>query len=297
MALFLAIFTALFALTSASWPNTDVETHTACTTQYGPAKNNSEPWLDYVSTNTYTTSAWSYFGKTELLTLKPSTTTLSATSTSTSYFYPADNWTTTVYTSTYYDTYQSTQTETVSFTTTSTISQVETLTVPALNGFTALASASPSAAKKTNSWEISIPDGWEVHDVYWTTESSSGLPVITASAFEYYGPLPQDYPGYISRRDEPSGQPAKIDCTETVQSNNFYTTSYITLSGPRATFTRSEVVATQTSTFTVHTKPTAPPPTSVYTIEDTLYTGNTTYVTETVTTTQTVSTNTHAPML
>lgn len=290
MALFMAIFTLLFAVTTATWSNTDVETHTACTTQYGPVKNTTELWLDYWSTDSYTTSAWSYFSKTELLTLKPSTTTLSATSTSTSYLYPADNWTTTVYTSTYYDTYQSTQTKTVSSTTTITVSQVETLTVPALDGFVAVASAYPSAAKKTNSWEYSVPDGWEVHDVFWTTEIQ-GLPTITASTIEpivdYFG-----YSGYISRRSEPSaGQPLRVDCTETVQSNNFYTTSYITLSGPRATFTRTEVVATETSTFTVHTKPTAPPPTSVYTIEDTLWATNTSYVTETVTTTQTVSTS------
>ena len=140
-----------------------------------------------------------------------------------------------------------------------------------------------------NSWENSIPDGWEVHDVYWTTESST-LPVITASTIEYHGLLPQDYPGYMSRRDEPSGQPLKVDCTETIQSNNFYSTTYITLAGPRATFTGTEIIATETSTFTVHTKPTAPPPTSVYTIEDTLWITNTSYVTETVTTTQTVGT-------
>ena len=144
----MAISTTLFTLTSASWSNTDVETHTACTIQYGPGKNKPEPWLDYWSTGSYTTSAWSYFSKTELLTLKPSTSTLSATLASTSYLYLADNWTTTVYISTYYDTYQSTQTETVPSTTTITVSELETLTVLAPSGFTALAFASPSAAKR-----------------------------------------------------------------------------------------------------------------------------------------------------
>lgn len=286
MALFLATCTTLFALTTASWSNTEVQTVTACTTQYGPVENTTEPWFDFVSTDTYTTFTWPYLSKTELLTLKPSTTTVSATSTSTSYFYPADNWTTTVYTSTYYDTYQSTMTETLPSTKTMTVSEVETLTVPALDGFVAIASASPNAAKKTNRWADSVPDGWEVHDVYWTTDPP---PVATTSLIETIW----DFSGYISRRDEPSGQPMKVDCTETVQSNNFFTTTYIQLSGPRATLTFTEIAAIETSIFTVRTKPTAPPPTSVYTIEAPLWTTNTGYVTETVTATQTVRRDTH----
>lgn len=280
MAFVLATSAALFALTSASWSNTEVETITACTTQYGPAKNTTQPWLDYVSTDTYTTSTWAYFSKTEALTLKPLTTTLLATSTSTSYFYPPDNRTTTVYTSTYYNAYQTTQTETVPSTTTITVSQVETLTVPTLDGFVPVGSASPGAAKKTNSWEIS--DDWDVQDVYWTTEPSTSV-----------APTRYMYTGLIWRRDQQSGQPTKVDCTQTIQSNGFYTTSYIRLSGPRATFTRTEIVATETSTFTVHTKPTAPPPASVYTFEDTLWTTNTSYATETVTTVQTVGPKLH----
>lgn len=281
MDLCLVVLTALFAPTFASWSNTEVETITACTTQYGPAKNTTDYGLEYVSTDTYTTSAWTYFSKTEVLTLRPSTTTLSATSTSTSYLYPADNWTTTVYTSTYYDSYVATQTEAVPFTTTVIVSQVETLTVPTLEGFIPVGSASPGAAKKTNSWDI--PDGWDVQDVYWTTEPST---TNIATGYPIYTDL-------LWRRDEQSSQPLKVDCTVTIQSNSFYTTSYIKVSGPRATLTRTEIVATETSTFTVRTKPTAPPPTSVYTIEDTYWTTNISYATETVATVQTVSTRLH----
>ncbi|KAF3032506.1 hypothetical protein E8E12_004280 [Didymella heteroderae] len=259
MAFFLAISTVLFAPTFASWSNTEVETITACTTRYGPAKNTTEPWLDYVSTDTYTTSTWAYFSKTEALTLKPFTTTLSVTSTSTSYLYPADSWTTTLYSCTYYDTYQTTQTATVPSTTTITVSEVETLTVSTLDGFVLVGSASPGAAKKTNSWEV--PDGWDMQDVYWTTEPST---TNVATRFSIYTDL-------LWRRDEQSGQPTKIDCTQTIQSNSFYTTSYIRILGARATVTRTEIVATEIFTFTVHTKPTAPPPASVYTIKDTLW--------------------------
>lgn len=277
MAFLFAILAALFAPAFASWSNTEVETITACTTLYGSAKNTTEPWLDFVSTNTYTTSAQAYFSKTEVLTLRPSTTTLSVTSTSTSYLYPSDSWTSTVYTSTYIDTYVATQTDTVLFTTTITQSQVETLTVPTIDDFVPVGSASPSASKKITSGDI--PDGWDIQDVYWTTESST---TDVATRVSVYSDL-------LWRRQQ-SSQPSAVDCTETVQSNSFYTTSYIRVSGPRVTFTRTEIVATETSTFTVHTKPTAPPLSSVYTIEDIYWTTNTSYATETVTASKTVST-------
>lgn len=271
MAFIVAIFAALFAPTFASWSNTETQTITACATQYGPTRNATESWLDYVSTNTYTTSAWAYFSKTEVLTLRPSTTTISATSTSTSYLYAPNSWTTTVYTETSYTTFEATQTETVPITTTLTVSQVETLTVSAFEGFIPVGSASPDAAKKTNTWEL--PDDWDVQDVYWTTEpSGTGI-----------------YTGYLSRRDQQTGQPSEIDCTETIQSNGFYSTSYITIAGPRATFTRTQVVATETTTFTVHLKPTAT--VSVSTVEDLYWVTNTSYTTETVTRVQTVSSN------
>jgi hypothetical protein len=127
--------------------------------------------------------------------------------------------------------------------------------------------------------------------VYWTTNPPT-LPVVTTGLVE---PI-VDHSDYISRRDEPTGQPTKVDCTEIIQSNNFSTTSHTTLSGPPATFARTEFVATETSTQTIHTKPTAPPPTSVYRIENTLYMTNTSYVTETVTTTQMVSSDIYAMM-
>ena len=132
-------------------------------------------------------------------------------------------------------------------TTTITVSQVETLTVPTLNGFVPVESASPGAAKKTNSWEV--PDGWDVQDVYWTTEPSTATNVATR--YHMYTDL-------LWRRDRQSDQPTKVDCTETVQSNSFFATSYIRVTGPRATLTRTEIVATATSTYTVESVATSP---------------------------------------
>ena len=313
MTLFFIAFAALLAPAFASWSNTETESITACTTQYGPASNTTQDWGFWVTTDTYTTSAWVNLYKTEVLTPKPSTTTVSATSTSTYYYYPGDNMTTTVYTWTYSDTATVTQTETVASTTTVTVSSVETFTVPTLTGFVPVASASPLAARKTNTWDDA--GDWDVEDVYWTTETSPyiGYPIYATPlvAGLANGPLPIDVLGapppplptdvlrapipeatglLWRRQDAQSSQPLKVDCTLTIKSNAFvYGTSSIRQPGPRATYTRTSIVAFTTVTSTVRTKQTAPLPTEVFTISDTFYSYDTSSTTVTTTSVETVS--------
>ena len=313
MTLFFIAFAALLAPAFASWSNTETESITACTTQYGPASNTTQDWGFWVTTDTYTTSAWVNLYKTEVLTPKPSTTTVSATSTSTYYYYPGDNMTTTVYTWTYSDTATVTQTETVASTTTVTVSSVETFTVPTLTGFVPVASASPLAAQKTNTWDDA--GDWDVEDVYWTTETSPyiGYPIYATPlvADLANGPLPIDVLGgpppplptdvlrapvpeatglLWRRQDAQSSQPLKVDCTLTIKSNAFvYGTSSIRQPGPRATYTRTSIVAFTTVTSTVRTKQTAPLPTEVFTISDTFYSYDTSSTTVTTTSVETVS--------
>ncbi|KAF3004190.1 hypothetical protein E8E13_006378 [Curvularia kusanoi] len=267
----------------AGWSNTEVESITACTTQYGSTENNTNYWTTWVPTDTYTTTTWANLWKTEVVTPKPLTTTLSTTSTSTWYSYVGDNMTTTIYTSTYYDVSTVTQTKTVPSATTTTLTQVETLTVPTLTGFVPIASASPYASKKPNGWED--PADWDVEDVYWSI-----FPAY--STLEWFGPF--DYtmptPTLLWRRQETqSAQPSKVACTVTVRSHNFVTTATVKQSGPRATFTRTEVVATTIFTSTVRTKPTTTPPSTLQTQELMLWKTNTSYITTTVTAVETAT--------
>lgn len=289
MALLVAVLTTLFAPTYAGWSNTEIESFTACTTQYGPASNNTQQWNPWISTDTYTTTTWARFFKTEILTPKPSTTTLSATSTSTYYHYPGDNMTTTVYTNTYFETVTSTQTETIPSSTTLTVSQVETITVPTLEGFVAVASATPEAAKRPNDWDNS--NDWDVEDVYWTSEPSNDYP-YTFETLDRFMPLYRALPtNMVRRQDAQSSQPLRVACTLTVQSNGFWNVVSIKQSGLRATYTRTKIVATVTSTSTVRLKVTAPPASTVFTLSDDYYFINTSYTTETTTAVETVSTN------
>jgi hypothetical protein len=295
MALSLAVFAVLLGPTFAAWSNTDVESITACTTQYGPASNTTQYWYTWVSTDTYTTSTYVNLYKTEVLTPKPSTTTVSATSTSTYYYYPGDNMTTTVYTWTYFDSTTVTQTETIPSTTTVTVSSVETLTVPTLTGFVPVASASPLAAQKTNSWDSA--GDWDVEDVYWTSNPPYDYRISYATPLvappDVFLPAPVYTDILWRRQNAQSSQPLKVDCTLTIQSNGFYGTSSIRQSGPRATFTRTKIVATATTTSTVRTRKTTPRATEVYTVSGTFYSVNTSYTTVTTTSVETVSLRPH----
>ncbi|KAJ4313831.1 hypothetical protein N0V94_006746 [Neodidymelliopsis sp. IMI 364377] len=293
MAPSLAVLVTLLAPIVASWRTTDVETITQCTTQYGPAGNVSESSSTWISTDTYTTTTYANFYKTEVLTPKPLTTTLSVTSTFTTYETQGGNLTTTIFTSTYFDTTTVVQFETVPTTTTITVSEAETLTVPTLTGFTPVASVFPGAALKTSDWQAS--DQWDVEDVYWTSEPSydnrGGL-YSTGLIFDrlmplYAAPLPTDI---LHRRDEQPSQPSRVACTLTIQSNYFMSTVSIKQTIPTSTYTRTTYVATETSTSTVQTKPTGPVASTVETVQYDYYSTSTSYTTQTTTTIETATT-------
>jgi hypothetical protein len=200
--------------------------------------------------------------------------------------------TTTIFTSTYFDTTTVVQFETVPTTTTITVSEAETLTVPTLTGFTPVASIFPGAALKPNDWQTS--DQWDVEDVYWTSEppydsrgglSSTGL-IIDRLMPLHDAALATDI---LYRRNGQPSQPSRVACTLTIQSNYFMSTVSIKQTIPTSTYTRTTYVATETSTSTVRTKPTGPVASTVETVQYDYYSTSTTYTTQTITDIETVS--------
>jgi hypothetical protein len=204
----------------------DVSTISRCSTQYGMS---SLPW---VSTDWFTSTSYAYRSKTELLTPKPSTTSVSATSTYTEYETAPNNLTKTVYTDTYTWTDYRTQSDTISVTSTITESVLQTVTVPTQAGFTPVAANYPEATQHVD--EYADQDKWTVEDSYWQDEGEQQ-------------PVPLLY-----ARD--SGPASKVECLVTLINYYFMgttsTRSYVT----PPTYTRTSYVATVTTTTTVRTK-------------------------------------------
>lgn len=241
---------------SAIWTETDFQTVLHCTTRYVPISNSSNVNTDWLSTDTYTTTEWPYFTKTELYTPRASTTTVSATSTVLEYL-TRDNWTTIITTATSTTSTTLTTIEIVNATTTKTVLETAYVTIFPAD----YVPPSPSVRVKNK-------NDWDVADIYWTAEPS--------------GTEGRDVPV------EPAGAPVKVDCTLITQSNNFWTTVTIKQPGPTLTYTRTTVLATETSTSTVRTRHSGRRPASVETWEWSYCKWITTYETFTTTSTATV---------
>lgn len=213
------------------WPQevpAEVSTVSRCGTKYAAS---SPPWGP--TTNFFTSTSYAYRMKTELLTPKPFTTSVSATSTYTEFVTAPNNLTKTVYTDTYTWTNYLTTTETISSTATITKSVFETSTVPTQAGFTPVAADYPEATQHVDDW--ADRDNWSVEDAYWQDESGSQQEPDLPDA-------PQ--PGVAS----------KVECLVTLI--NIYdsgtTSSKLYVSPP--TYTRTTYVATETTSTTVTTK-------------------------------------------
>ncbi|KZM26233.1 hypothetical protein ST47_g2621 [Ascochyta rabiei] len=171
--------------------------------------------------------------KTELLTPKPYTTSVSATSTSTEYSTAPNNLTKTVWTDTYTWTNYYTKTETVSSTFTVTTSVLQTAIIPTLAGFTPVAAAYPEATQHVDDQEDQ--DQWTVEDSYWqddlNLQQESEVPDVVES-----------------------GVASKVQCLITLisiyDSGTTSSRSYV----PPPTYTRTKYIASETITSTVTTK-------------------------------------------
>jgi hypothetical protein len=206
----------------------EVSLATRCSTKYAAS---SPPWGP--STDYYTSTSYAYRTKTELLTPKPSTTSVSATFTYTEFETAPNNLTTTIWTDTYTWTNYLTTTETVSSTVTITTSVLETSTIPTQSGFTAVGAAYPEATQHVD--ESADEDKWSVEDAYWQEE--------------YGSPPEPDVP------DAPQvGEPSKVDCLVTLVSiyDSGTTSSKLYVSPP--TYTHTTYIATEYTTTTVRTK-------------------------------------------
>lgn len=252
-----------------------------CSTTYGAS---SPPWGP--STDYFTSTSYAYRVKTELLTPKPSTTSVSATSTYTQFETAPNNLTKTVWTETYTWTNYLTTTSVASETFTITTSVLSTTTIPTPDGFTPVAAVYPEATQHVDDW--ADRDNWAVEDSYWQDEGNdpwimplaanraSGAALLDAAA-----PLLADAP------PAQTDQASKVDCLVTLI--NIYdsgtTTSKSYVSPP--TYTRTKYVATETTTTTVTTKvnPTETPFT--YSMASGLEIKS--WFTETITNTETVS--------
>jgi hypothetical protein len=213
------------------WPGQSpaaVSSATRCETTYGASPL---PWGP--STYYFTSTSYAYSSRTEILTPKPSTTSVAATSTYTQYETAPNNLTRTIYTDTYSYTNYLTTTETVSSTATVTKSLLHTTTIPTQTGFIPVAAAYPEATQSANAEEDQ--DQWSVEDAYWQDNWS----------WQQEPEAPE--------LDRP-GSPTKIDCLVTLI--NIYdsgtTSSKMYVSPP--TYTRTSYVATETTTITVTTK-------------------------------------------
>lgn len=214
------------------WPQqspADVYSVTRCSTTYAATSPPYGP-----TTNYFTSTSMAYRSKTELLTPKPSTTSVSLTSTYTEYSTAPNNLTQTIWTDTYTWTNYITTTETVSSTATVTESVLQTATIPTDAGFTPVAATYPEATQHVDDW--ADQDKWSVEDSYsqdeWTSQQEPEVP----------GDVPE------------SGLASKVDCL--ITSINIYdsgtTTSRIFV--PPPTYTHTAYVATESTTITVRTK-------------------------------------------
>ncbi|KAL6710332.1 hypothetical protein ACN47E_009278 [Coniothyrium glycines] len=337
LSLFAVVIFGATSIASAYETNSLTFTSSQCTTSYSasypngsnkPFFNTTLKYYNWPTTEAYTTSAYSRFAKTIVLTPRASTVIVTETSTSISYWTLRDDTTVTVYPSTSYDTFTSTTYKTVTSTTTSTVSTPATSTVPADPGFIPVASANPDASLRDVQTEIDKK--WDVEDQWWTPDETQiyyldrngaeslastaelEAPSILPLAME---PVAAPFPTAteesrfsrpinhrLARRDRypfaPVGNPDyKVICTYTVQENWFGTTATIIRSSASTpTFTRTTYVDTITTTSTVRAKPTtswSSIPTT--TVDWAFWTSNTTFTTLTTTVFETATTTVTDP--
>ncbi|KAF9695665.1 hypothetical protein EKO04_006574 [Ascochyta lentis] len=213
------------------WPRespAEVSSVTRCSTKFAAS---SPPWGP--TTDYFTSTSYAYRSKTELLTPKPSTTSVSATSTFTEYETAPNNLTKTVWTDTYTWTNYYTKTETVSSTFTVTTSVLQTATVPTRAGFTPVAAAYPEATQHVD--DVEDQDQWTVEDAYWQDDFVSQQDPEVPDAVE-------------------SGVASKVQCLITLINIYDSGTTSSRLYVPPPTYTRTNYVTTETITSTVTTR-------------------------------------------
>lgn len=248
------------------WPQPlpdKVSSVTRCSTKYAAS---SPSW---VPTDYWTSTSYVYKSRTELWTPKPSTTSVSATSTFTDWQTAPNNLTKTVYTDTYTFTDYRTQYETVSVTATVTKSLFYTATIPTQLGFTPVAATYPEATQHVD--EYSDKDLWSVEDAYSQDESEFLQEPEVPDTFQL-------------------GNASKVDCLVTIVNSYYQGTTSSKLYVIPPTYTRTTYVATVTTTTTVSTKVA---PSDRTTTTWTMASGSPipSWITETHTNTETVSSN------
>ena len=237
------------------WPRPDpeaVSSATRCSTTYGSA---APPWGP--STDYFTSTSYAYRVKTQLLTPKPFTTSVSTTSTYTEWETAPNNLTKTVYTDTYTWTNYLTTTETVYSTSTVTTSVLSSTTIPTIDGFTPVQANHPQATQHVDDW--ADRDNWAVEDEYFQDEGDDPYMIPLAAAAG--APLLLDTPAAPTSKNttaapNPSGYASKVDCLVTLI--NIYEAGTSTTKSsvsPPPTHTRTAIISTETITRTVRTKP------------------------------------------
>ncbi|KAF2997840.1 hypothetical protein E8E13_001698 [Curvularia kusanoi] len=259
-----------------------------CSTTYGSAP---PPWGP--STDFFTSTSYAYRVKTQILTPKAITTSVSTTSTYTEYETAPNNLTKTIYTDTYTWTNYLTTTETAYTTSTITTSVLSSTTVPTPDGFTPVAAYYPQATQHVDDW--ADRDNWAVEDEYFQDEGDD--PWIIPLALDAAQPVLLDAAAATGISSSSAAQntttssgpqPSKVDCLVTVvnvyEAGTSTTKSYV----PPPTYTRTAYVSTETITSTITTKisPTETPYT--YSMASGLEISS--WYTETTTSTETVTT-------
>ncbi|OSS48577.1 hypothetical protein B5807_07081 [Epicoccum nigrum] len=238
-----------------------VSSATRCSTIYGSA---APPWGP--STDYFTSTSYAYRVKTQLLTPKPFTTSVSTTSTYTEWETAPNNLTKTVYTDTYTWTNYLTTTETVYSTSTTTTSVLSSTTVTTADDFTPVQANYPQATQYVDDW--AHHDNWAVEDEYFQDEGDD--PYILLLAADRAQPLLLDALAPTTSNNatstpNPSGEASKVDCLVTItnvyEAGTSTTKSYV--SPP--TYTRTAIISTETITSTVRTRTKTNPTETPYT--------------------------------
>ncbi|KAJ8116894.1 hypothetical protein OPT61_g1783 [Boeremia exigua] len=266
------------------WPGNSpaaVSSVSRCSTTYGAS---APPWGP--STDFFTSTSYAYRVKTEVLTPKPSTTSVSSTSTYTQIETAPNNLTKTIYTSTYTWTNYLTTTEVVSLTSTITTSVLSTTTIPTPDGFTPVAAVYPEATQHVDEW--ADRDNWSVEDFYWQDEGSEPWAIPYDLSQPRLADALEAAPPSAQSSEKPTDKVSKVDCLVTLvniyDSGTSTSKSYVV----PPTYTRTKYVTTETITSTVTTKisPTETPYT--YTMASGLETKS--WYTETSTNIKTITT-------
>jgi hypothetical protein len=237
------------------WPRPDpeaVSSATRCSTTYGSA---APPWGP--STDYFTSTSYAYRVKTQLLTPKPFTTSVSTTSTYTEWETAPNNLTKTVYTDTYTWTNYLTTTETVYETSTITTSVLSSTTIPTIDGFTPVQANYPQATLHIDDW--ADRDNWAVEDEYFQDEGDDPyiLPFAAAGApilLDALATAAIATSKNTTAPPSPSSHASKVDCLVTVINVYEAGTSTTKSSVKPPTYTRTAIVSTETVTSTVRTK-------------------------------------------